>query len=205
MNTNSPSSSKGDLTPARFEGLLLRLDSDRDQAGAKYEELRRKMVRFFEWGCCRDAESLVDETFDRVAEKLASEGEEVRSVAAFAWGIARKVRQEAMRKDAKTISLPEFFFGDGLLAEGHMPVHPQHEAAGDWKRIQCLRKCMQSLSDGERRLFVTYHFPGGRRAEGRRRLAREIGITAGALRIRANRLRFKLAERITRYLVAMTA
>jgi DNA-directed RNA polymerase specialized sigma24 family protein len=189
------------LTAEKFEGLLQRLDCDRDRAGARYEEIRRKLIRFFLWRYCRDAESLVDETLDRVAGKLAEDRATIRNITAFVWGVARNVRQEAVRRDARTVPLPDFSLDDGLFAGAWTPADPPGHA-GDQERIRCLRKCIQSLSEGDRRLLVTYHLTGGRRADERRRLAQEIGITQGALRIRATRLRFKLAELMSRSLAA---
>lgn len=52
----------------RFDNLLRLLDLDRDVAGDKYERLRRKLIKFFEWNACFPAEDLADETFDRVGK-----------------------------------------------------------------------------------------------------------------------------------------
>ncbi len=97
MAPNSPVP-ESDLTAAQFDALLRRLDTDRNRAGEKYEEVRWKLVRFFQWNSCLAAEELVDETLNRVAERVAERGDEISDVAAFAWGVARKVRLEALRK-----------------------------------------------------------------------------------------------------------
>src|SRR5260221_8969434 len=89
-----------DLTAAQFEGLLQRLDADRNQAGEKYEDIRWRMVRFFQWNSCLTAEELVEETLNRDAEKLAAGAHEIPHVAADAWGLARKVKQEALPMDS---------------------------------------------------------------------------------------------------------
>jgi hypothetical protein len=70
-------------------------------------------------------------------------------------------------------------------------------------RIKCLRSCIRRLSAEERSLLLAYHAPKGRRAEERRRLAQQNGITLLALRVRANRLRFKLEECIKKCLASM--
>ncbi len=85
MAPNSPVP-ESDLTAAQFDALLRRLDADRNRAGEKYEEVRWKLVRFFQWNSCLAAEELVDETLNRVAERLAERGDEIPDVAAFAWG-----------------------------------------------------------------------------------------------------------------------
>lgn len=193
-----------DLTAAKFEGLLLRLDADRNRAGEKYEEIRWKLIKFFQWGSCINAEDLVDETFNRVADKVASEKEGIQDVVGFAWGVAKRVRQEAVRKDTKTIHLPDLPGTEGVLAASPVTSDAQHESSGTQRRLKCLRRCIQHFSTEDRRLLVAYHSPKGRRVEGRRRLAQENAITMLALRVRANRLRFRLEECIKKCLAAMT-
>src|SRR5262245_27876596 len=142
----SGSSPKGELTTDRFEGLLLRLDLDRDRAGEKYEEIRWKLIKFFQWGSCLDAEDLVDETFNRVAERLGSnEKDEINDVVGFAWGVAKKIRQEAIRLHSKTIHL------SGLPRTDHGFAYSRVADAGHDKltpaesRLSCLRSCIQQL------------------------------------------------------------
>src|SRR5262249_50613606 len=95
------SGGKSRLTAAQFENLLHRLGANRERAGQAYEYLRRQLIRFFEWNCDIPAEDLVDETFDRVAQKL--EELEIHNVVAFAWGVARNIRHEAEKKAARMI------------------------------------------------------------------------------------------------------
>ncbi len=40
---------KAALTSETFAALLFSLDADRERAGEKYEDLRRTLIRFFEW------------------------------------------------------------------------------------------------------------------------------------------------------------
>lgn len=191
--------SSGDsLTADKFEGLLLRLDPDRERAAEKYEEIRWKLIKFFQWGACVEAEDLVDETFNRVAEKLASK-EEIHEVPAFVWGVAKNVRQEALRREKKKVLFPDTpSFEESFAA----PDAASGEDIKPRNRLQCLRRCIHHLSAEDRRLILKYHSPDGRRAEGRRRLAQEIGLTMLALRVRANRLRFKLEQCISKCLAS---
>jgi len=191
------------LTAAKFEGLLLRLDADRNRAGEKYEEIRWKLVKFFQWGSCLEAEDLVDETFNRVAEKLASEKDGIEDVVAFTWGVAKRIRQEALRKGIKTIRLPDLPGAETFFVNRPVATDAQNELTGNHVRLKCFRKCIQCLSVEDRRLLLAYHSPKGLRIEGRRRLAQENGITMLALRVRANRLRFKLEECIKKCLAAL--
>ena len=198
-NPNSPVP-ESDLTATQFDALLRRLDTDRNRAGEKYEEVRWKLVRFFQWNCWLAAEELVDETLNRVAERVAERGDEIPDVAAFAWGVARKVRLEALRKDLKTVRLPDLPHVDSFVAIDRDSTDVQCELGQ--RRLECLRMCIQCLSPQDRRLLLRYHAPKGRRIEGRQRLAKENTLSMLALRVRANRLRHKLEECIRKHLAA---
>ncbi|HEV8367877.1 MAG TPA: hypothetical protein VGQ39_08000 [Pyrinomonadaceae bacterium] len=52
------------LTTDTFTRLLQRLDPDREQAGEKYEELRRTLIRFFEWRGAPYPEEHADENLE---------------------------------------------------------------------------------------------------------------------------------------------
>jgi RNA polymerase sigma factor (sigma-70 family) len=189
-----------DLTAARLEALLSRLDTNRDRAGEKYEEIRWKLIRFFQWGSCIHAEELVDETFNRVAQRITSSEEEIQDVVGFLWGVAKNLRQEAIRRETRTVRLPDLHGGEESFAESQVVDLFQSEASTNKKRLKCLRTCIQGLSAEERTLLLAYHAVRGRRSEARRRLAAENGITMVALRVRVNRLRFKLEKCIKDYL-----
>jgi RNA polymerase sigma factor (sigma-70 family) len=182
----------GELTAAQFEGLLKRLDADRNRAGEKYEVIRWKLVRFFQWNSCFAAEELVDETLNRLAEKVAAGGQEISDIAAYAWGIARNVKQEALRKDARTIHLGDVPSVETLA--GNVPMDAADDLTQDQKRLKCLRMCIRRLSARDRTLLLSYHSPKGRKNEARKQLAKEAGVTSLALRVRVNRLRFKLED-----------
>ena len=52
------------LTRDAFSRLLAALSPDVEVAGARYEELRRALLRFFEWRGAWDPEARTDETLD---------------------------------------------------------------------------------------------------------------------------------------------
>jgi DNA-directed RNA polymerase specialized sigma24 family protein len=200
-NSRSPVS-ENDPAAARFEALLLRLDADRNRAGEKYEEIRWKLIKFFQWSSCLEAEDLADETFNRVAEKLAAEKEAIEDVTAFAWGVAKNIRQETLRTNTKTVRFPDLPGAEGSFADNRPTYDAYYEPPGNMNGLKCLRGCIQHLSAENRKLLLAYHSPRGRRGEGRRRLAEKYGITMLALRVRANRLRFKLEECIRKCLAS---
>ena len=54
-----------DLQSEQFEKLLQHFDEDRERAGDKYEDIRRKLMRYFAWNDCFPEEELADRTFDQ--------------------------------------------------------------------------------------------------------------------------------------------
>ena len=76
------------LTQEAFDGLLTSLGPDRDAAADRYLEIRRNLVRLFEWRGCATPDEYADETINRCAKKI-SEGEQIRDVSTYCIGIAR--------------------------------------------------------------------------------------------------------------------
>src|SRR5438309_10230144 len=84
------------LTAEAFTKLLDCLNVDREQAGEKYEEMRRTLIRFFEWRGAPFPEEHTDETFNRVARRL-DEGVEIKNVGGYCYEVARLVHLEAVK------------------------------------------------------------------------------------------------------------
>jgi DNA-directed RNA polymerase specialized sigma24 family protein len=185
------------LTPEAFERLLARLDSDRDVAAQKYEDIRRKLMLFFESRGCLIPEESADETFNRVARKL-SEGVEVRAAdpASYCYGIARNVLQEYWDQPSRSRASMEDLTRTGRHAE-----HPDQVTEKRLKRekleleIECLERCIEGLPEGNRTLIIRYYEgDSGAKIRCRRMLAEQLGIPINALRIRALRIREKLED-----------
>ncbi len=172
-----------------FEHLLTRLDSNRDRAGRSYEELRRKMIDFFSWHGLVDAETLADECLNRLADKLL-EGEEIRRLEAYLFGVARLVMLEAFRREERRRQ---------MLSQMPTPETVQPEPEDDEPVRRCLGACLGKLPIETRRLIMEYYRGGAReRIDRRHSLARELGVSANALRNRALRLRTKLESCVRR-------
>jgi RNA polymerase sigma factor (sigma-70 family) len=180
------------LKSEHFENLLQRLDPDREQAGKTYEDLRRRLIKFFEWNFCFPAEDLVDETLDRVAERL--DEVQVLDVAGFAWGVAKHVRQEASKRSERTVQISDLPSGAELPARETTPEKFVQEEMDEGQRARCLRLCLHRYPPRDRELFLKYHNVEGDHKEHRERLAQELGISIGTLRVRINRLREKLEQ-----------
>ena len=178
------------LTESAFGRLLDHLDGDRERAAGRYEELRRVLLRFFEWRGAPFPEEHTDVTFDRVARKLA-EGVAVENVARYSYGVARLVLLEALKgPDRKR---------EQMDLHPRMPAsEPPPESAAKEARLACLDDCLQGLPAESRDMILAYYMDDKRgRIEGRRRLAERLGLRAEALANRAQRLRDKLERCVT--------
>jgi len=178
------------LTPEALDSLLDLLGPDRDEAGRRYEQIRGKLTRIYDWRGCPYPEELADETMNRVAHKLAG-GLEVRAEDPFRYfcGVAQMVFKEVLREQKRRREA----FSEIRQSEP-TAYHPPDPAEDD-ERLHCLRDCMAQLDDDQRTLMVDYYTgEGGGRIRNRKKLARQLGIALNALRIRAYRLRSQLED-----------
>jgi RNA polymerase sigma-70 factor, ECF subfamily len=174
------------LTREGLEALLALLDADRQRAGEKYEEIRRRLVKLFECRGLFRPEEAADETFDRVARRLA-EGEHIRAgePAAYFYGVARNVLRESWRRQQER---PETH-----LAAPESYALPEDGPDDLESRLQCLERCLAALPPESRRLVTAYYAQGpGWNVTARRELSASLGISANALWVRAHRLRARL-------------
>lgn len=183
-NNGKPPRKPRGLTPKAFEALLAQLDPDRERAARLYEEIRRRLVRLFEWRGCEDPEGLADETFDRVSRRL-DEGVELKSSNCYSYfyGVAQFVYKEELRKTCRQ--------RQALESGGWPPPQPMPEA--DDPLLECLHRCLANLAENERDLVLRYH-QGEDNIRNRQALAHELGIELNALRIRVHRVRCKLKD-----------
>lgn len=167
------------LSGRAFERFLAILADDRDAAAAAYEQLRARVVGLHRWWGAKDPERLADYTLDRTARKLEQGSDVERSnVGAYVRGVARMVFYEAAREPK------------------HVPLDREpvtEEAIGDDRPASCLDDCLGHLAVDERTLVLRY-YDGHNQIASRREMAKELGISATALRIRTHRLRIRLEQ-----------
>jgi len=172
------------LTQDAFDGLLAALGPERDLAADRYLEIRRNLVKLFEWRGCATPDEHADETLNRCARKIG-DGEQIRDISTYCVGVARMLLLEMARDRAKgTRSLEE-------VAEPRTPPHAPEDDSEH--RLECLRRCLGQLSPENRDLILSY-YDGDKAAKiGKGKgLTQMFGIPAGALRMRALRLRERL-------------
>lgn len=172
------------LSQRGLERFLDALHTDREVAAERYEEIRAKLLRFFEWRGCAFPDEHADETITRVIRKI-DEGERIQDPATYCHGVARLVLLEALKQREKQRA---------VMAQLD-PPQPLVDEAQIERRLECLRRCMRTLPADQQALIAEYHrYDGADRIEGRKRLAATLGIGPNALRIRAHRLGERLGH-----------
>ena len=183
-----------ELTAEAFIRLLERLGEDEEQAAKKYEDLRRVLIRSFEWRGAPFPEEHADETFNRLARKLDS-GVEIRNIGDYSYEVARLVCLEALKKGPHR--------REQLDEVKHETVAPDtsDEMAEKEDRLTCLDDCLNALPSENRELIMEYYCDEKRGQIDRRRdLAARLGLRRDALANRAQRLRDKLEQCVKRCL-----
>lgn len=185
------------LTADAFEKLLDSFSQDRNEAGAQYEIIRQKLVRFFEWRAIGSADEHADETINRVARRI-DEGQIIENLKSYFYGVARMVCMEVVKdREHAPIALDDAL---ALLRDKAAEVTETVEAD---PRVLCFDRCLDSLAPEQRTLITTYYEEERRaKIELRQELADKLNIPLNALRIRAHRIRVNLEKCITTCLQA---
>ena len=178
------------LTQESFEALLTWLDSNRDIAGQKYEQIRTRLIKLFACRGCCEPEDLADETINRVTNRLGEIAATFTGEPAlYFFGVANKVYLEYLRR-RPTPSLP-------IATESSEEAELQS---------QCLDRCIGRLTPVNRTLVLQYYQEDKRaKIEHRKQLADSLGIAVNALRIRAHRIRRSLQNCVEECLNEATA
>ena len=186
-----------DLTPENFELLLTWLHPDREEAGREYERIRVLLIRKFSSHACSSAETLADQTMDRVARTLTPEfverweGKQER----YFYRVAFYILCEERAKGNKEDELPP-----DLIV---VVIDNKDERE---RRLNCQDKCLMELPKDKRDLIIKYY--GGDRAtkiKNRDELARKLKVTLPVLRVKAHRIRRVLRTCIEKCLEAAEA
>lgn len=173
------------LTHQGFNKFLMNLNIDRDQAGERYERMRRKLIVFFEKKNCEAPDYYADETLDRVSRKINA-GALIPDVEMFCYGVARMLILESFRKSRQRQKAMENL---------KYSLRTSSDTGERELHLIYLEQAMHKLSVKDRELLLAY-YQGERRdkIENRKRLAAEAGIPVKALRIRVCRIRARVQE-----------
>jgi DNA-directed RNA polymerase specialized sigma24 family protein len=154
---------------------------DREQAGRKYEEIRRKLIRIFIHRGCMTAEELADETIDRVTRKVLEIKAKYNASddpALYFYGVARNVYREYLKRRPDPVLPP-----------------PEEEPEDLTLECECLERCLARLAPRNRELILEYYQDEeGAKIERRKKLAHHFEMAINALRIRTHRIRADLKK-----------
>ena len=167
------------LSQEAFDSCLAWLDADRDRAGEKYEDIRRKLIRIFARRGCPIPEELTDEAINRVSRKVPEiSGTYVGDPALYFYGVAQKVYKEHVKKKPDVKPLP--------------PPDPPEEVE---RNYACLDHCMEGLDAVSRELILKYYQQEKRaKIDDRKELADRLGIALNTLRMRVHRIKAILEQ-----------
>jgi len=167
-------------TQEQFDELLRWLDSDRDRAAQRYEEIRRNLIRVFLLRACTDVEDLADDTINRVALKMPDlRVSYVGSPENYFHGVAKNVIREHIRKRGRVTQLP-------LEPSSRQDLEPF---------LQCLDECLAKLPRKNSQLILLYYEEERRaKIDLHKKLSSIMGLKQTALRARIHRIRAKLRE-----------
>lgn len=181
------------LTGTALKKLLACLDADSNEAGRRLLEIRQKLQKFFECNRCPDPDALVDVTIDRGARRL-DEGVEVRDLPSYLSQIARFVLKEHWASPERNLEEIE---GEGSspIVAASLERREGNEKEGLEERFECLESCAGQLVPPERQRVIDYYCEQGRtKIDNRKRMADELKITLGNLRVRMHRTRERLEQ-----------
>jgi DNA-directed RNA polymerase specialized sigma24 family protein len=198
-NVPSPGHHRGGwiLSRAALKGLLSSLGPDEARAGQEYERLRARLIVFFTGRRCPEPEDSADETIDRVTRRI-EEGEGIGDVVRFAYGVARLVFTESLKRRHRHDRLLTRFARSSAAA----PAPEPDTSFASGEAVRCIRHCTGGLPPDDRDLILQYYTSGGRDRQGERRaLATRLDLSPVALRLRAFRIRRAL-EKCTRECLA---
>ena len=168
-----------ELTQEAFEQLLRWLNTDRDEAGRRYEEIRFQLIKIFISRGCLISEELADETINRVARRIQDitktyDGDP----ALYFYGVARMIYLEYMRRKPL------------LQALAPPTVSEEHE-----RRCECLDQCIERLTPKNRELIMAYYKEDEQgKKDQRKEVAERMGMEPNALWVRVHRIRERLRE-----------
>jgi DNA-directed RNA polymerase specialized sigma24 family protein len=171
-----------EINPEAFEKMLSWLDENRDVAGSKYEAIRLRLIKIFNYRQCSNSEELTDIVFDRVLKKIdenaITNGD---NPASYFFKVADYIYRENLRKPI-AVELPE----DITLEEDEEVFRPHYE---------CLKKCLKTLPEEKQKFIVGYYEEEKRaKIDFHKRLAQGLGIQVKRLHSQAYRIRISLQK-----------
>ena len=181
----SPAKTLHTIRQEEFDRLLSWLDPEIERAGLTYEKIRWRLIAILASRGCSSPEELADETIDRVARRVVDiQDTYVGDKAIYFLGVMNNVHHEYLRR----LPPPRLIQADeDVVAREEIHL--------------CLDNCLAQLAPYSRQLIERYYAADKQaKIDLRKVIARELGIKASSLRLRALRIREKLQTCIERCL-----
>ena len=184
--------------PDGFDELLAWLNPDRERAAAVYVQLRHDLAKIFVWNHCLDPEGLTDEVFDRVTAKVQNLRQTYQGdPRLFFYGVARNL----VKENAKKIKTYASFEDAAVALRSRSQIAADEEEESAYAREHCLQSCLKNLSSEHRQLILDYYALEKRaKIPHRVKIAKDLGLSVEALRVRVYRIRVTLEGCIERCL-----
>lgn len=175
-----------ELTEESFNLFLSWLDPDRDSAGKKFEDIRRRLLVVFDGRGCLRSEELADETLKRFIHRLPAmidtfTGDPIP----YLLVTAHHLHLEYIAKQA--LPLPDNL-SDMLTTDDEATMQAELFDA-------CLEQCLGKFDPQDRALALDYYRRDKQaKIDFRKELAHRLRITTNALRIKIHHLRTALRK-----------
>lgn len=155
-----------------FAKLLFRLEPGLIDSDARYKRLRLKMMKFFLWKRCEEAEDLADETISRVVSQITS-GIQIESPYSYIYAIANNVYNEFIR---------------GQIRKEKLLVNLVEQSSEPEETQGCREHCLKNLPVEKLKLIKRYY----QEPKDRESQAQEMEMTLNALRLLVHRVKKEL-------------
>lgn len=184
------------VTPEAFDKMLDWLDRDREAAGEKYEQIRRKLIKLFKWRNCVPEEEYADITINRVTRRISENASvEVENPYLYFHGTALNVIREFWRGQArrKQEDIENVSPLDLAVESPEQKIRAEFEERQTAQRFGCMQECLGELP-AETRLFIVEYHHGESKKDVRKEMAERMNVPLNVLRIRACRVRESLQK-----------
>jgi hypothetical protein len=186
-----------------MDRLLVLFDSEPDMARHKYDKIRAKLTKLFQWRGCPAPEEYATKTIEGAAKELLEGTEsQVQNPYLYFHGVAidvANVLKEHWGTPERDRVSPVDRPADSVPTDQAGTPEVEFQKLERERRLQCLKDCVSALEPESLDLITRYHRPGEGK-DARKELARSLGIPQNTLRIRALRIRSSLESSVTKCL-----
>ncbi len=169
------------------------LNEDRQKAEKIYIDIRSKLITFFSARNCLLIEELVDETFDRVIDKVNKDAidHNGKPLKVF-YGFAKNIFYEQLREK-------DFQLFDEVVHDEAVWYGEEDEEENARIKVQ-LKKCLTKFKARERNMILDYYnVESGREKEARKNIAKKYALKVNSLRVKVFRLKNILEECVEKH------